>query len=117
MNIACRHPQENIMNKLVLAFATIATLGLCTAVFAQNPTASTSTASTRDRIQPPQSKAPVAHKMRASHPVGAKKVAVAHHRGLHRKVLYARHYGHDNANKLVVKHMPANKTPRTKASS
>lgn len=38
---ACHHPKENIMNKVMLALATIATLGLSTAAFAQNPSAST----------------------------------------------------------------------------
>jgi hypothetical protein len=29
----------------------------------------------------------------------------------------ARHYGHDNGKKVIVKHMPANRTVRTKTSS
>ncbi len=55
------------MNKLVLTLATVATFGLSTAAFAQNPAASTPTASTQERVQPAQSQAPVAHKVRASH--------------------------------------------------
>jgi hypothetical protein len=109
--------QEDIMNKLVLAFATVATFGLSTAAFAQNPAASTPTASTQERIQPAQSQAPVAHKMRASHRAGAKKVVIVRHRSLHRGVSHARHYGYSNGKKVVVKHMPANRTVRTKASS
>ena len=36
-----RPTQESIVNKLVLAFATVAVFGLSTAAFAQNPAAST----------------------------------------------------------------------------
>jgi hypothetical protein len=110
------------MSKLVLALATVAILGMNTAAFAQNPTASTPTASTptastQQRVQPAQSQAPVAHKVRASHWAGARKVVVVRHGTLHRGVLHARHYGYDNGKKVVVKHMPASKTVRTKASS
>ena len=70
------------MNKLVLALATAAALGLSTAAFAENPAVPTSTVSTQKAATP--SKAP-AHKMRASHRLGAK------HRTLHHKV--TRHYG------------------------
>jgi ABC-type phosphate transport system substrate-binding protein len=106
------------MNKVVLALATVATLGLSTAAFAENSPASTPTpASTQKRVQPAQSQAPVTHKMRASHRSSAKKVVVVRHRTLHRGVLHARHYGYDNGKKVVVKHVPANKTVRTKASS
>jgi hypothetical protein len=99
------------------ALAAVATFGLSTAAFAQNPTASTPTASTQERVQPSQSQAPVAHKMRASHRAGAKKVVVVRHRTLHHGVLHARHYGYDKGRKVVVKHMRANRTVRTKASS
>jgi hypothetical protein len=102
------------MNKLVLALATVATFGLSTAAFAQNPTASSPIA--QERVQPAQSQAPGAHKMRTSHRTGAKKVVVVRHRTLHRKVSHARHYRYDNR-KVVGKHMPANKTLRTKTSS
>jgi len=101
------------MNKLVLALATVAAFGLSTAAFAENPTASTSIASTQS--QPAQSQAPVAHKMRASHQAGAKKV-VRHHT-LHRRVSHARHYGHDHGKRVAVKHMPAKKTVTTKTAS
>ena len=104
------------MNKLVLALAALATFGLTTAAFAQNPTASSPIASTQERIQPAQLQAPAAHKMRANHRA-AKKVAVVRHRALHHGVSHARHYGFDNGKKVVVKHMPANRTVRTKASS
>jgi hypothetical protein len=112
------------MNKLVLALATVATFGLSTAAFAQNPTASSPIAPTQERVQPAQSQAPGAHKMRTSHRTGAKKVVVVRHRTLHRKVSgtlhrkvsHARHYRYDNR-KVVGKHMPANKTLRTKTSS
>jgi CubicO group peptidase (beta-lactamase class C family) len=105
------------MNKLVLVLTTVATLGLSTAAFAENAPASTPTpASTQQRVQLPQSQRPVIHKMRASHRAGAKKVLVVRHRTLHRGV-YARQYGYDSGKKVVVKHVPANKTARTKASS
>jgi hypothetical protein len=105
--------QEDIMNKLMLALAAVATFGLSTAVFAQNPAASTPTASTQERVQPAQSQAPVAHKMRASHRAGTKKVAIVRHHTLHRGVSHARHGG----KKVIVKHMPAKKTVTTKVSS
>jgi len=104
------------MNKLVLALATVATFGLSTAAFAQNPAASTPTTSTQERVQPAQSQA-VAHKMRASHRAGAKKVVVVRHRTLHRGVSHARYYGYHNGKKVVVKHMPSHRAVRTKASS
>jgi nucleoid-associated protein YgaU len=93
------------MNKLVLTLATVATFGLSTAAFAQNLAASTPTASTQERVQPAPSQAPIAHKVRASHRVGAKKAVVVRHRILHRGVSHAPHY-----KKVVVKHMPANRT-------
>ena len=105
--------QEDNMNKRMLALAAVATLGLSTAAFAQNPAASTPTASTQERLQPAQSPAPVAHKMRASHRAGAKKVVVVRHHTLHRGVSHARSGG----KKVIVKHMPAKKTVTTKVSS
>jgi Ni/Co efflux regulator RcnB len=80
------------MNKLVLTLATVATFGL-------------STASTQERVQAAPSQASIAHKVRASHRAGAKKAVVVRHRTLHRGVSHARHY-----QKVVVKHMPANRT-------
>ena len=98
------------MNKLVLVLATVATFGLGTAAFAASP----STASTQERVQSAQSQATGAHKMKASHRAG-KKVMVGHHR--HLRASHARHYRHDNGKKVAVKHVPANRTTRTKASS
>jgi len=100
------------MNKLVLVLATVATFGLGTAAFAAS-----STASTQERVQSAQSQATGAHKMKASHRAGAKKVMVGHHRTVHLKASHARHYRHDNGKKVAVKHVPANRTTRTKASS
>ena len=60
------------MNKLVLALATVAAFGLSTAAFAEAPNAPTSAVSTQ--IQPAQSQAPAAHKMRASHRAGEKRL-------------------------------------------
>ena len=101
------------MNKLVLVLATVATFGLGTVAFAASP----STASTQERGQPAQSQATGAHKMKASHRAGGKKVMVRHHRTVHLKASHARHYRHDNGKKVAVKHVPANRTARTKASS
>jgi hypothetical protein len=55
--------------------------------------------------------------MRATHRAGAKKVVVARQRTVHRRVLHARHYGYIHGKKVVVKHMPSDRTVRTKASS
>jgi hypothetical protein len=106
-------PEEDIMNKLVLVLATAATFGLATAAFAASP----STASTQERVQPAQSQATGAHKMKASHRPGAKKVMAGHHRSVRLKTSHARHYRRDSGKKVAVKHVPANKTTRTKASS
>ena len=101
------------MNKLLLALATVAAVGLSTAAFAENPAASTSTASTQN--QAVQSRSADAHKMRASHRSGAKKVV--HRATLHRRAAHTRHYGHDQGKRIVVKHMPAKKTVTTKTAS
>jgi hypothetical protein len=90
------------MNKLVLAFATVAAFGLSTAAFAENPAVSTSITSTQNQSAP-------------SHRAGAKKV-VRHHT-LHRRVSHARHYGNDHGKRVAVKHLPAKKTVTTKTAS
>ena len=77
------------MNKLVLALAAVATFGLSTVAFAQNPAASTPTAPKQERVQSAPSQAPGAHKMRTSHRTGAKKAVVVRHRTLHHKVSHA----------------------------
>ena len=97
------------MNKIMLALATVATLGLSTAAFAQNPTTST-----REHTQISKPQAPVAHKIRVSHQTGGKKLVATHHRGLHR--LHSPHYALHKGQK-VVQHMAVHKTVRTKASS
>jgi Ni/Co efflux regulator RcnB len=101
------------MNKLVLVLATAATFGFGTAAFAASP----STAATQERVQPAQSQATGAHKMKASHRADGKKIMARHHRTVHLKASHARHYRHDNGKKVVVKHAPGNKTMRTKVSS
>jgi hypothetical protein len=101
------------MNKLVLVLATAATFGFGTAAFAASP----STAATQERVQPAQSQATGAHKMKASHRADGKKIMARHHRTVHLKASHARHYRHDNGKKVVVKHVPGNKTMRTKVSS
>jgi len=82
------------MNKLVLVLATAATFGLGTAAFAASP----STASTQERVQPAQSQATGAHKMKASHRAGAKKVMVRHHRSVHLKASIGRRGGKPRRN-------------------
>jgi len=81
------------MNKLALALATVAALGLGTAAFAQTST----TASTpQQRVQYSQSKTHVTKHMKKRHPAR----------------LYASHKA-----KQVVKHAPATKTVKAKVSS
>ena len=101
------------MNKLVLALATVAAFGLSTAAFAEAPNAPTSAVSTQ--IQPTQSQAPAAHKVRASHRAGEKKVVGRHL--LHRTASHVRHYGHDRGKKVAVKHLPSKKTVTPKTAS
>jgi uncharacterized low-complexity protein len=101
------------MNKLVLALATVAAFGLSTAAFAEAPNAPTSAVSTQ--IQPAQSQAPAAHKMRASHRAGEKKVVGRHL--LHRTASHVRHYGHGRGKKVAVKHLPSKKTFTPKTAS
>jgi hypothetical protein len=93
--------QEDIMNKLVLAFAAVAAFGLSTAAFAENPAVSTSITSTQNQAAP-------------SHRAGAK---VVRHHTLHRRVSHARHYGNDRGKRVTVKHLPAKKTVTTKTAS
>jgi len=81
------------MNKLAFTLATVAALGLSTAVFAQTST----TASTPQRVQSAQ---PQAH--------ATKHVKKRHH---------ARHYASHKGRKVVVKHTPAPKPVKTKAAS
>ena len=80
------------MNKLTLALATIAALGLSTAVFAQTST----TAATPKAAQSVQPQAHVTHHVK--------------------KRQHARHYASPKGKK-VVKHAPATKTVKTKAAS
>ncbi len=99
------------MKKLVLALATVATFGLSTAAFAEDP------APTLQRAQPTQSQTHVSHNMKASHRIGVRKVVVRHDRGLHRGFLHSRHYGYNKGKKVVIKHTPTHRTLKTKAAS
>jgi len=81
------------MNKLAFALATVAALGLSTAVFAQTST----TASTPQRIQSMQSQTHVTKHAKKRH--------------------HARHYASHKGKKVVVKRTPATKPAKTKASS
>jgi hypothetical protein len=86
-------PRRISMNKLAFALATVAALGLSTAVFAQTST----TAPTPQRVQSAQSQ---------TH--ATKHVKKRHH---------ARHYASQKSKKVVIKHAPATKTVKTKAAS
>lgn len=94
------------MNKLVLALATVAALGLGTAAFAENPAVSTSTISAQNAATP--SKAP-AHKMRASHRLAPK------YKSVHHKV--TRNSGNHQGKRVAVKPLPAKKAVPTRAAS
>ena len=98
---------EDIMKKLAFALATIATLGLSTTVFAQTST----TASTPQRVQTSQSQTHVTHHVKKWH------AASVNDRGLHRGFSHSRHYGYGKNKKVVIKHAPATRTVKTKASS
>jgi hypothetical protein len=93
------------MNKLAFALATVAALGLSTAVFAQT----SATAATPQRVQSAQSKPHVTHHVKKRH-AATNKVATRHDRSLNR------HYG-SQKKKVVIKHTPASKTVKTKATS
>ena len=95
------------MNKILLVLATVATLGLSTAAFAENPTSLI-----KERAQPVQSHASVIHKMGVNHRVGAKKYVMAHRH--HR---YTKHYTYDGGKRSLAKHVTANKAVKTKTSS
>jgi Ni/Co efflux regulator RcnB len=120
--------KEDIMNKLVLALITVTTLGLSAAAFAQNPGSSMQQTVQRAqaRAAAVDKQAPIVDQMPASHRTGVRKGVVAHHRTLHRGSLHAHHYRngksvitkHTSANKKIfVKHAPAGRTAKTKASS
>jgi hypothetical protein len=106
-NVSLSSPhQENIVNKIVLALATVATLGLSTAAFAQS-----SAVSTQKHVQHVQM-------LRASHRTGVKKVAVATRHGkMHHVMLHPQHFSHAKTKKVTGKHVAAHKTAKTKASS
>ena len=90
------------MNKLALALATVAALGLSTAVFAQTSTP----ASTPQRSAQPQPQ--VTQQVKHSQTYATKHVKKRH---------YARHYASHKGKKVVVKHTPATKPVKTKAAS
>jgi len=98
------------VHKTMIALATVATIGLTTAAFANT------TSSMKD-IRSAQPQASVTYKKHVSHRVGAKKVVVAHNRPLHRPAVHATHYSHHAGKKHVAKHVAAKKTMREKASS
>jgi|307.fasta_scaffold407002_1 hypothetical protein len=88
------------MNKLAFTLATVAALGLSTAVFAQTST----TASTPKAAQP---QAQATQQVKQSQTHATKHVKKRHH---------ARHYASQKGKKVVTKHMPA-KSVKTKAAS
>jgi hypothetical protein len=93
------------MNKILLALATVAAVGLSTAAFAENPTPSI-------KDQPAQSHTAVSHKKVVTHRVGAKKHTMAHVH--HRNPL---HYTYDSGKKSLPKHAAAKTKVKTKTSS
>jgi hypothetical protein len=99
------------MNKLAFTLATVAALSLSTTVFAQTPT----TASPQ-RVQAAQSQMHASQHVKKRHRA-VNKVVVRHDRGLHRGFSHSRHYGYQKNKKVVIKHAPASKTVKTKASS
>src|SRR6266567_3731392 len=98
-------PRRISMNKFAFALATVAALGLSTAVFAQTST----TASTPQSVQSVQSKTHVTHHVKKRHHAATNKVVRKHYRGLHR------HYASQKGKKVVTKHTPATNTVKTKA--
>ena len=91
------------MNKLAFTLATVAALGLGTAAFAQTST----TASSPKAVQSSQQQAQPTQQVKQSRAQATKHVNKRHH---------ARHYA-SHQGKKVVKHTPAIKTMKTKASS
>jgi hypothetical protein len=95
-------PRRISMNKLAFTLATVAALGLSTAVFAQTST----TAATPKPVQSAQPKAQATQQVKQSQTT-TKHVKKRHH---------ARHYA-SHKGKRVVKHAPTTKTMKTKAAS
>jgi len=91
------------MNKLALTVATVAALSLSTVAFAQT----TSAPSAQQRVQPMQSQINATQQGKQSQMRATQHVNKRHH---------ARHYASHKGNKVVVKHTPATKTVKTKAS-
>jgi hypothetical protein len=98
------------VNKTILALATVATIGLTTAAFAN-------TVPSTKNVQPAQSQASVTHKNKVSHRIGAKRVVVAYHHPVHRRAARVTHYSHYTGKDHAAKHAAAKKTMRTKTSS
>jgi hypothetical protein len=100
------------MNKLAFALATIATLSLSTAVFAQ-----AFTAASPQRVQSAQPQTHATQHVKKRHRASVNKVVVRHDRGLHRGFLHSRHYGYAKNKKVIIKHTPTTKTVKTKVAS
>jgi Ni/Co efflux regulator RcnB len=98
------------VNKIVLALATVATIGLTTAAFAGT------TPSMKD-VRPAHAQASVTHKKTVSHRVGAKKVAVAYKHPVYRHGAHVARYSHYTGKKHCAKHVTAKRTVRTKTSA
>ena len=98
------------MNKTMLVLATVATLGLSSAAFAES-----AAPAMKQGAQPTHSQASVTHKKRLSHRVAARKSAVAYRHNPHHQVRHTSHQA--NGKNSLVKHATANKKMRTKASS
>jgi hypothetical protein len=96
------------VNKIMLALATVATIGLTTAAFAET------TPSMKD-VQPAHAQASVMHKKTASHRVGARHVAYKH--PVYRPGAHVARYSHYAGKKHCAKHVTAKRTVRTKTSA
>jgi hypothetical protein len=94
----------------MLTLATVATIGLTTAAFAET------TPSMKD-VHPAQSQASGTHKEKVSHRDGGKKAVVAYHHSVYRSAARATHYSHYTGKKHRAMHMVAKKTIRAKTSS
>jgi len=98
------------VNKTMLALATVATISLTTAAFAE-------AAPSKKDVHPAPTQASVIHKQKVSHRVGGKNVVVAYHHSVYRLAARATHYSHYTGKNHRTMHVVAKKTIRPKTSS
>jgi hypothetical protein len=94
----------------MLALATVATISLTTAAFAE-------AAPSKKDVHPAPTQASVIHKQKVSHRVGGKNVVVAYHHSVYRPAARATHYSHYTGQNHRTMHVVAKKTIRPKTSS